>query len=33
MEGPNPVQYDIVAHHADGTTSVYATRQGKEAVE
>ena len=33
MEGPNPVQYDIVAYHADGTTSVYATRQGKETVE
>ena len=30
MEGPNPVEYDIVAHHTDGTTSVYATRQGKE---
>lgn len=33
MEGPNPVTYDIVAYHADGTTSVYATRYGKEAVE
>ena len=33
MDGPNPVQYDIIAYHADGTTSVYATRQGKEAVE
>ena len=33
MEGPNPVQYDIIAYHADGTTSVYATRQGEEAVE
>lgn len=33
MEGPNPQTYDIVAYHADGTTSVYATRQGKEAVE
>lgn len=33
MEGPNPVQYDILAYHDDGTTSVYATRQGKEAVE
>lgn len=33
MEGPNPVTYDIVAYHADGTTSVYATRDGKEAVE
>ena len=33
MEGPNAVEYDIIAHHVDGTTSVYATRQGKEAVE
>ena len=33
MEGPNPAQYDIIAYHANGTTSVYATRQGKEAVE
>lgn len=33
MEGPNPVQYDIVAHHADGTSSVYATRQGKETAD
>ena len=33
MEGPNPVRYDIVAFHDDGSTSVYATRQGKEAVE
>ena len=33
MEGPNPVKFDIIAYHADGTTSVYATRQGKEAVE
>lgn len=33
MEGPNPVQYDVVAYHADGSTSVYATRQGQEAIE
>lgn len=33
MEGPNPVQYDIIALHADGATSVYATRQGKERAE
>ena len=33
MEGPNPVEYDIIAHHVDGTTSVYATRHGKETVE
>ena len=33
MKGPNPVQYEIVAYHADGTTSVYATRQGKETTE
>lgn len=29
MEGPNPVTYDLVAHHKDGTTSIYATRDGK----
>jgi hypothetical protein len=28
MEGPNPKQYDVVAYHSDGSTSVYATRQG-----
>lgn len=33
MEGPNPVTYDIIAYHADGTTSVYATRHGKTALE
>lgn len=33
MEGPNPVKYDIVAHHLDGTTSVYATRQGQETAD
>lgn len=33
MEGPNPVTYDIVAYHADGTTSVYARRQGQETAE
>lgn len=33
MEGPNPVEYDIVAYHADGTTSVYARRQGQETAE
>ena len=33
MEGPNPVTYDIVAYHADGTTTVYATREGKESAD
>ena len=33
MEGPNPQTYDIVAYHADGTTSVYATREGKESAD
>lgn len=33
MEGPNPVTFDIVAYHADGTTSVYATREGKESAD
>jgi len=28
MEGPNPVTYDVVAYHTDGTVSVYATRDG-----
>jgi hypothetical protein len=28
MEGPNPMKYDIVAYHSDGSTTVYATRQG-----
>lgn len=28
MEGPNPVEYDIISYGADGSTSVYATRQG-----
>jgi len=29
MEGPNPVEYDIVAYDFNGRTSVYATRQGQ----
>jgi hypothetical protein len=29
MEGPNAVTYDVIAHASDGTSSVYATRQGK----
>lgn len=33
MEGPNPVQYDIIAYHTDGTTSVYATREGRVPAE
>jgi len=33
MEGPNPVEYDVVAYRADGSTSIYATRQGKSVVE
>ena len=28
MEGPDPVQYDILAYDADGNTTVYAARQG-----
>lgn len=28
MEGPNPVEYDVVAYNSDGRTTVYATRQG-----
>ncbi len=33
MEGPRPVTFDVIAYHTDGTTSVYATREGKETVE
>ena len=29
MEGPNPVQYDVVAQDKDGRTFIYATRQGQ----
>ncbi len=28
MEGPNPVRYDVLAHGADGNTTVYAVRHG-----
>lgn len=28
MEGPNPVTYDVIAYHNDGTVSIYATRDG-----
>ena len=30
MEGPNPVEYDVIAYHTDGSSSVYATLQGKD---
>jgi len=29
MEGPNPVEYNIVASHADGRKSLFARRQGR----
>ena len=29
MEGPNPVEYDVVAYNTEGNTVVYATRQGR----
>lgn len=29
MEDPNPVEYDVVALHTDGSVTVYATRQGQ----
>ena len=32
MEGPNPVEYEVMALHHDGSTSVYATRQGQSEV-
>ena len=28
MPAPNPAEYDIIALHTDGSTSIYATRQG-----
>lgn len=28
MEGPNPVEYEVIAFGTDGQTRVYATRQG-----
>lgn len=33
MEGPNPVEYEVLAYETDGTTRVYATRQGRAAAE
>lgn len=30
MEGPNPVEYDVLAYDQDGQTHVYATRQGQQ---
>ena len=29
MEGPNPVDYDVVAYDTEGNTIVYASRQGR----
>ena len=29
MEGPNPVEYDVVAYDIEGNMIVYATRQGR----
>ncbi|MFQ6004186.1 MAG: DUF411 domain-containing protein [Woeseia sp.] len=29
MEGPNPVEYKVLAYGTDGKTTVYATRQGR----
>ncbi len=31
MEGPNPVEYEVIAYGTDGSTSVYAVRQGRTA--
>jgi len=31
MEGPNPEAYDVLLFQADGTSAVYARRQGKQA--
>ena len=32
MEGPNPVDYDVVAYDTEGNTIVYASRQGRQAL-
>ncbi len=29
MEGPNPVEYDVVVYDTEGNTTVYDTRQGR----
>ena len=29
MEGPNPVEYEVIAYDSSGDTQVYATRQGR----
>ena len=29
MEGPNPVDYDVVAYDTEGNTIVYGSRQGR----
>jgi hypothetical protein len=33
MEGPNPVEYQVVAYGKDGEVTLYATRQGRTASE
>ena len=33
MEGPNPGRYDVLAYRSDGSTTVYATRQGRSSPE
>jgi len=33
MEGPNPVEYQILAYGNDGKVTVYATRQGRVSAE
>lgn len=33
MEGPNPVPYDVLAYRSDGSTIVYAARQGRSSPE
>lgn len=30
MEGPNPVEYEVLAYDKDGQTHVYAARQGQQ---
>jgi hypothetical protein len=33
MEGPNPVEYQVLAYGDDGKVTVYATRQGRTSAE
>ncbi len=32
MEGPNPIEYDVIAYDSDGIGHVFATRKGQSSV-